>query len=312
MKIFLLSKENIELGKEEVISLTKSDYELYDNLLITNIKLDLSKRLGYTHKIFDLLFTCKPKNLLKKIDEFDWGKIYDQNFCVRSHSNKYDEKEIAGLIFKKLKNPRVKLRNSKTEIHFFVHKKEIFVTKFITNVDKSYLLRKAHMRPSLHPTSMSPRLARACINLTGLTKGTLLDPFCGSGGLLIESYLMGFNATGYDIDKIQIKRAKKNLDFYDIKNYNIKINDATKITGRYDCIVSDLPYGKGSKASALIPLYLDFLKNGKNLTKNMIIVLPNFIDYKDIIKKTDWKIKNKFEIYIHKSLTRIVLKLVLN
>ena len=74
--------------------------------------------------------------------------------------------------------------------------------------------RKAHLRPELQPTSLHPRLARALINLTGIRKGILLEPFCGAGGILLEAGLMGIKTVGYDIDKIVLKKCKINLNFY--------------------------------------------------------------------------------------------------
>jgi tRNA (guanine10-N2)-dimethyltransferase len=157
---------------------------------------------------------------------------------------------------------------------------------------------------------MHPGLAKACINLTGLLKGNILDPFCGSGGILIEAGLMYFNITGYDIDKKQLERAKNNLNHYKIK-YILENKDASNIKTKADAIITDLPYGKGSKGKDLENLYESFLRNAEKITKNIVIIFPNFVDYKPIIKKTNWKIQNKFEIYIHKSMTRIVLKLSL-
>jgi len=50
--------------------------------------------------------------------------------------------------------------------------------------------RKPHMRPGFHPSSLNPKLARAFVNLTGIRKGTIVDMFCGTGGILIEAGLI--------------------------------------------------------------------------------------------------------------------------
>ena len=214
-KIFLLSKQNIELAKEEVLSLTKTkEYELHDNLLIIDdkTKIDFENRLGYSHSIYNFLFKCKKTELIETLKNYNWEKIYKKDFCVRIHnSDEFKEKELASLIWENLRKPKVNLSNPKTKIEFFVVNDLVVAGLFLSDIDKSCLNRKAHLRPELHPTSLHPRLARACINLTGLTKGKLLDPFCGSGGILMEAGLMGFNVIGYDIDKAQIDRAKINL-----------------------------------------------------------------------------------------------------
>lgn len=309
MKIFVLSKENIELAKHEVLALTqKKEFELYDDLLIINLNQDFHDRLGYTHEIYELLFTSNKKNIEKDVKNFNWNKIYKENFYVKS-SEPDSLKKLSSMIYDNLKNPVVKVKNSKTTIKFFYRRNQIFVALFLNKVDKSFLKRKAHLRPELHPTSLHPGLARACINLTGLTKGKLLDPFCGSGGILVEAALMGFKVKGSDLEKDQVRRAKINFEYFNIKGI-IEEKNALSIKKKYDCIVTDVPYGKNSKAKDIENLYLDFLKNSEKITKIIVIIFPDFINAQQIILKTKWTIKNKFSSYVHKSMTRNIFTLV--
>ena len=54
-----------------------------------------------------------------------------------------------------------------------------------------------------------PQLAKAFMNYAGIKKGdTVLDPFCGSGTTLVESFLFGANAVGVDINPIAFLLAK--------------------------------------------------------------------------------------------------------
>ncbi|MFA6100200.1 MAG: hypothetical protein WC750_05020 [Patescibacteria group bacterium] len=68
---------------------------------------------------------------------------------------------------------------------------------------------------------LPPKLARIMVNLAHVPKGgTLLDPFCGSGTVLMEAAL-ATSATriiGSDIDAKQIKDTQDNLDWLDRKN----------------------------------------------------------------------------------------------
>ncbi|MFH2020766.1 MAG: DNA methyltransferase [archaeon] len=308
-KIFLLSKQNIPLAKSEVLALTSNKkYRLHDNLLVLDATENLASRLGYTHSIYDLLFSCRLDVFKKKLSTYDWNKVYSGSFCVRVHGN-HDEKEVADIIYDRLNSPKVNLKNPKSKYEFFFIGNLVIAGRLSSDVDKSYLMRKAHKRPMQHPTSMHPALARVCINLTGLHGGTIIDPFCGSGGILIEAGLMGLRTIGTDIDKNQIMRAKRNIDFFNVRNCRLKEDDATKLKTKADAIVTDLPYGKSSKAGKLSDLYSKFLLNSPNISKNMVIVMPDFVDYKKIIKNSKWKIKSMFKIYVHRSLSRIVLKL---
>ena len=312
-KIFVLSKHNLNLAKEEVLSLLKTkDYELFDNILITEdkSKLKLENRLGYTHKIYKFLFKCNQKDFITNVENYAWEKIYKKDFCVRIHNSKqFSEKDIASIIWNSLKKPKVNLEKPGTKIDFIFINNIVIAGLFLSDVDKSFLNRKAHLRPSLHPTSLHPGLAKACINLTGLETGTILDPFCGSAGILIEAALMNFNIIGYDLDKTQLERAKINLDHYKIKNYKLINEDARNIHEKVDAIVTDLPYGKGSKVNNPKKLYKEFLENASKVTNNMIIIFPDFVNHKKIISKTKWKVKNEFTEYIHKSLSRKIVLL---
>jgi tRNA G10 N-methylase Trm11 len=49
-----------------------------------------------------------------------------------------------------------------------------------------------------------PRMARALVNFTAPDAGQVLDPFVGSGTLLLESTLMGVPSTGLDIDPLSV------------------------------------------------------------------------------------------------------------
>ncbi|MEK6857065.1 MAG: DNA methyltransferase, partial [Nanoarchaeota archaeon] len=156
-----------------------------------------------------------------------------------------------------------------------------------------------------HPSSMHPKLARALINLTGIEKGKLYDPFCGSGGILIEAGFMGLEPVGYDIDEEMLRKAKKNLEFYKIKKFAIKKQDATKINHKIDFLATDVPYGRGTKKINCEELYLKFLLNLKKILRGRaVIMFPHFVNYKKLIKKAKLKIKKEFSIYVHHDLTR--------
>ncbi len=237
---FLLSKENIELAKEEVLAMIGGcKFELDGNILkIKKSIKGLEKRLGLTKEII-------------------------------------------------------------------IDGKKIELSK------KEFLSRRAHLLPEGHPTSLHPKLARALVNLIGASKSdTVLDPFCGAGGILIEAGLIGMKIVVFDIDMIMLKRAKINFDYLKIKNYQLKLKDATTTSKHYNYIVTDLPYGKNSKLSEkeLEVLYLKFFKVLKRIKpKKAIVGLPDFVNYKKLIKKAKLKIKKEFDWYLHKSLTKKIL-----
>lgn len=54
-----------------------------------------------------------------------------------------------------------------------------------------------------------PQLAKALFNASGLRPGsTVLDPFCGSGTVLLEAALAGCHAVGFDVNPVAVATAK--------------------------------------------------------------------------------------------------------
>ena len=93
---------------------------------------------------------------------------------------------------------------------------------------------------------LPPKLARILINLSGLHHNPhtrLLDPFCGSGTVLSEAYLSGFeNILGSDISPKAIDDSKKNVEWLKhnsmVKNpaaqFQFFVSDATRLAQKID------------------------------------------------------------------------------
>jgi tRNA (guanine10-N2)-dimethyltransferase len=62
---------------------------------------------------------------------------------------------------------------------------------------------------------LPPKLAQTIVNLAAAdkTQGVVLDPFCGTGVLLQEAALMGYNAYGSDIEEKMIRYTRDNLNW---------------------------------------------------------------------------------------------------
>ena len=156
------------------------------------------------------------------------------------------------------------------------------------------------------PVSLHPRLARCLVNLSGMTKGTVYDPFVGTGGILIEAGFMGFEVVGYDIDEVMLRRCEANLKFFHTPRFSLMKKDATTISKKIDYVVTDLPYGRNSRMTK--ELYSKFLKVlKKHLGKTAVVVFPDFINYRKLVKEAKLKIKGEFSYYLHKSLTKKIV-----
>ena len=345
--IFLLSGDYIVLGREEVFSLFKiRGNKLTDRLLVVDLNGELDakliKRLALTKNIYRLLFECKPDGLIGSLKRFDWNSVYKKDFCVRTFFidenkdelvKKYSESKLANFIWDNIKSPKVNFRNPKTLITVFISKDKSVcgVQEFENRQD--FESRKAHRRPFPHPSSLHPKVARALVNISEIKENEiLLDPFCGTGGFLIEAGLMKIKSVGYDINKIMTKGCRENLQYFKISS-KIKTKNALDLEDKFDCVVTDLPYGLNSNAKTgyekdwkkfrlnrkiqkegftegLEKFYLDFLKNLRaKLKKKAVIIFPSYVNYRKILRTAGFRIEKEFSNYVHRSLTRKIVKI---
>ncbi|WP_287960233.1 DNA methyltransferase, partial [Acidiplasma sp.] len=79
---------------------------------------------------------------------------------------------------------------------------------------KDFESRRAPLRPFFSPVSLHPKYARYLINTSYTRPGdTVLDPFCGTGGILIEAALMGRRIIGNDALLNMVMGTKLNLKY---------------------------------------------------------------------------------------------------
>ncbi len=303
MYVYELSKQNLELSSKELLSLSNSKtnkFTLLSNYLLID-ELVNYKHLAYTKKVYKLLIETNEDNLISDIKGFDFEGVYETSFSLNLvNSKKLDVRVLADNIWQKLSNPKVDLKNAKTKFEIIFLDGVVLVCKFEGEQNDKFEDRRAHLREFNHPTSMHPRLARAIVNLVDARQ--ILDPFCGSGGILLEAGLIGKEMIGYDLDKIMLRRCQKNLDFFKLKA-QLELKDALTIDAMYEAIVTDIPYGRNSKTSEITSLLSDFLVIAYKRTNKMVLVVPDMID-ENIIKNSRWNIKQEFSHYLHKSLTR--------
>ena len=77
----------------------------------------------------------------------------------------------------------------------------------------------------------------------------LLDPFCGTGGVLIEAASIGVKAIGSDISPKMVEGCKENLEHFNLEWEKIEVSDIGDIEssiGRVDSVATDPPYGRAT------------------------------------------------------------------
>ncbi len=306
MELFVLSKENLALSQAEAERLHGHSGEPIGDLLLLDV--EHKEGLAFTREIHDLLFETTAERLEADAAGFAWSEHVEPPFAVRGP----DERAFAGHIWKALEAagqpPSVDLNNPKTLITVLQADTRVFVVKLLWTNEEHFFDRRAHLRPRNHPTSLNPKLARSMINLAGSVE-TVLDPFCGAGGILLEGALVSRQMTGLDIDERQVKRAEENLTHYDLAA-TLSVGDATKCDafGEFDAIVTDLPLGKNAKLENAKETFTQFFSAASKITETVVVAIDAAFDLHQCFEGF-WEEKSSFEWYVHKGMVKKIFLL---
>ncbi|MGC8609676.1 MAG: TIGR01177 family methyltransferase, partial [Thermoplasmata archaeon] len=129
----------------------------------------------------------------EKIEDLKYAKIPDGKFYVRV-SGEYDDRENAEKIIGDLLTARGRVSFSDPDFVIrAIYKNGWFLSILYFKRDTAgFESRKAPLRPYFSPVSMHPKYARFLVNSAHVREGeTILDPFCGTGGVLIEAAMIG-------------------------------------------------------------------------------------------------------------------------
>ncbi len=293
--LFEISKEHPTIPISEIthtLSALNIEFEIIeknkDVLLVESLNLKpyigiLSKRVAYSFYIDQFFFSSKPikKEIVKKAKQTHIPADHTLAVKYKNRSKKVNSKNIVETLANVYtQKNKVDLEKPDIEIRALITDKKIYVGVKKSEIKRSdFEKRKVQNRPFFQPISLHPKLARALVNLSGIKEnGTLLDPFCGTGGIILEAGLIGAKIIGSDIEDKMIKGCKKTLDHYKIKDYYLFQSDISqideKIDFKVDAIVTDLPYGKATttKGENILDLYdrsfhsfKKYLKKGKKL-----------------------------------------------
>jgi tRNA (guanine10-N2)-dimethyltransferase len=116
----------------------------------------------------------------------------------------------------------------------------------------AYEARRMPHLPFQRPVSLPPRRARAAVNLAEVRPGDrVVDPFVGTGALLLEAALVGARVSGVDRDPDMVRGTLRNLSEFGKSPEALVVGDAGEPLappggGQWDAIVTDPPYGRAS------------------------------------------------------------------
>jgi tRNA (guanine10-N2)-dimethyltransferase len=144
---------------------------------------------------------------------------------------------------------KVNLHNPDIDVRALFYPGGFIIGRSFT-VDREGLhSRGPRFKPFFYPGVIKPPFARALVNLCRIREGVLLDPTCGTGGILVEAGLLGLAPMGCDAQSAMAAGARDNLAHYGLDG-RVFIGDAVRLPVVDGCVsglVCDMPYGRSSR-----------------------------------------------------------------
>jgi tRNA (guanine10-N2)-dimethyltransferase len=325
---FELSGEHRTIPGSEVIACLealKADFQVHlalDACLIIDLKKNpdkiieiLTGRLSMTHHIIKVLSIGGPgeEDILDAVNRslIDFGGTYSIRVKrVREYSRintESMEQRLGGIFYRR--GARADLRNPGLQFRVLLTEDKSIFGYIAGSIDRgAYDARKPHYKPFFYPGVLMPRVARALVNIAKPERN-LLDPFCGTGGILVEAGLTGIEVIGGDMQRKLLLGAKMNLDYYNV-SYSLMFQDACRLALRdesVDAVVTDPPYGRSAavKAESLQHLLLSSLREIHRVLKKekrAVFISERKVD--DLAVEAGFKIVEVHMQRVHRSLTR--------
>jgi tRNA (guanine10-N2)-dimethyltransferase len=161
---------------------------------------------------------------------------------------------------------------------------------------------RQHDSKPFHTTSSLPsRLARALVNLVAPPTQAILDPFCGTGSILLEASAIGLASYGLDKNIKMTGMSRLNLAHF---SYPVQVGwgDALECQQKVGAIVTDLPYGRILKIDR--QSLLAILKHLANLAPVAIYLAEESIS--DLLVEAGYQRIEVYKVRKTHALTRYV------
>ena len=281
----------------------------------------LTKRLGYTHEVHEIIIKSSRESLNEDICSIDWNNYISETFAVRVKRFKSEidtvatERKAGALILEHCDNIKVKLREPNSLVRLVAFGNDVYIAIEKIKLNKKHFEEsKPHKRPFFYPGSMSPKLALCMVNLAHVKEGDIvLDPFCGTGGILIEAGDLNTTLIASDLEKCMYEGTKLNLAHEGFENFKVYWEDVRKleIEETVDAVAMDPPYGISTTLGGedTKKLYTEALVAIEKYLKDdghICMASPHYIDMNEVVENTPLKILEQHSIRMHKSLTRII------
>lgn len=332
---FLVSGEHETLPFSEIKAILEAEnfqYEILEKLTqVLRLRADpkcmeaIKRRAALTRAGAIEIFKCQAE-YAEIIRELSQAPLEDylkprEEFVVRvkrvAGSSKHLstlqlERKLGEVILGKVEDVKVNLFNpQKTFFGVLTQNTFIFGLKHIEIQPKGFMERRPKNKPFFHPSAMPPKLSRCMVNLARAKASSLfLDPFCGTGSLLIEAKLIGCRTVGCDVKRLMVEGTRRNMEFFGLEPEGLAVADARKPPfRRVDCVATDPPYGRsattmGFTTKEIVMDTLNALLDILPCKGYVCIASPKTVGISLIGRDVGYKHLESHFVYVHRSLTR--------
>ena len=177
------------------------------------------------------------------------------------------------------------------DVQLLKSKESLFLASTIATIPSTSFQERDLKRPYQNSTiSLSPRIARMLVNLTMLNEGQrLLDPFCGTGTILMEAAVLNINVIGFDKDSQKIKGTWQNINW---------LRDAGRISKNVDAKLQrrnarNLEFldRESIDAIATEPILLPALERFPSAEEAKDMLLNSFKTYREFLRSAEYVLK---------------------
>lgn len=156
--------------------------------------------------------------------------------------------------------------------------KDVILAQTISEQDIDEYSRRDYDRPARDARvgMLPPKLAQIMINLASgsFDSGTVYDPFCGTGVVLQEAHLMGFDVAGSDLEPRMIEYTETNLKWIDesLEPKFLEVGDARSfhLTQKVDFIASEMFLGQPLNHEPKEAYLMTLLEESKQLLQKTL------------------------------------------
>lgn len=194
------------------------------------------------------------------------------------------------------------------ELLFIAHNGRTYVAKTTSVQDVESYAKRDFDRPKRDAFvgMLPPKLAQIMINLAHPTPGaTVLDPFCGSGVVLMEAALLGYSVEGSDISQKMVDYSRENLQWLgDAYHFTPRVRelshaDATEHHWRktVDAVVSEVYLGQPLSGLPKAQKLDEIMQNCNTITRKFLVNLHHQLPVgaRCCIAVPAWKVGHNFK-----------------